>query len=75
VQIFYDLNDYTNASYHINTIGSLGVLLVAKQRGLVSEIASLLLKLEKSDIYLSKQLIKTLTKKYDGFVAKDLLDY
>ena len=44
---------------HINTIGSLGVLLVAKQRGLISEIAPLLLQLEKSDIYLSKQLIAT----------------
>lgn len=41
----------------INTIGSWGVLLVAKQRGLLSEIAPLLLQLEKSDIYLSKQLI------------------
>ena len=44
---------------HINTIGTLGVLLVAKQRGLISEIAPLLLQLEKSDIYLSKQLIAT----------------
>jgi predicted nucleic acid-binding protein len=43
----------------INTIGSLGVLLVAKQRGLISEIAPLLLQLEKSDIYLSKPLIAT----------------
>jgi predicted nucleic acid-binding protein len=43
----------------INTIGSLGVLLVAKQRGLILEIAPLLLQLEKSDIYLSKQLIAT----------------
>jgi predicted nucleic acid-binding protein len=33
--------------------------LVAKQRGLISEIAPLLLQLEKSDIYLSKQLIAT----------------
>jgi predicted nucleic acid-binding protein len=44
---------------HINTIGTLGVLLVAKKRGLILEIAPLLLQLEKSDIYLSKQLIAT----------------
>jgi predicted nucleic acid-binding protein len=37
----------------------LGVLLVAKQIGLISEIAPILLQLEKSDIYLSKQLIAT----------------
>ena len=44
---------------HISTIGSLGVLLAAKQKGLISEIAPLLAKLEKSDLYLSKQLIST----------------
>jgi predicted nucleic acid-binding protein len=44
---------------HIETIGSLGVLLVAKQRGLIEEVAPLLHQLDKSDIYLSKQLIAT----------------
>ena len=44
---------------HIETIGSLGVLLVAKQRGLINEIAPLLSLLENSDIYLSKQIIVT----------------
>ncbi|WP_341327755.1 DUF3368 domain-containing protein [Methylotuvimicrobium sp. KM2] len=43
----------------IETIGSLGVLLVAKQRGLIDQIASLLRQLDQSDIYLSKQLIST----------------
>jgi hypothetical protein len=43
----------------ISTIGSLGVLLAAKQKGLIHEIAPLLSKLEKSDLYLSKQLIIT----------------
>lgn len=44
---------------HISTIGSLGILLVAKQKGLIKEIAPLLLQLEKSDLYLSKPLITT----------------
>ncbi len=43
----------------IETIGSLGVLLVAKQRGLIDQIAPLLRQLDQSDIYLSKQLIAT----------------
>jgi hypothetical protein len=42
---------------NIKTIGSLGVLLLAKQRGLIDNIAPLLSKLDNSDIYLSKQLI------------------
>ena len=40
-----------------STIGSLGILLVAKQRGLIKEITPLLSLLENSDIYLSKYLI------------------
>lgn len=44
---------------HISTIGSLGVLLVAKQKGLIQEIAPILEVLEKSELYLSKQLIAT----------------
>lgn len=44
---------------HIETIGSVGVLLVAKQRGLIDQIAPLLHQLDQSDIYLSKQLIAT----------------
>jgi predicted nucleic acid-binding protein len=43
----------------IETIGSLGVLLIAKQQGLIHEITPLLLKLNNSDIYLSKALINT----------------
>jgi predicted nucleic acid-binding protein len=45
---------------HINTIGSLGVLLVAKQRGLISEVAPLLLQLEKSDI-VDEMLLSSIT--------------
>ena len=44
---------------HIETIGSLGVLLVGKQRGLIDEVTPLLSQLNDSDIYLSKQLIAT----------------
>jgi predicted nucleic acid-binding protein len=43
----------------ISTIGSLGVLLVAKQKGLIKEVAPFLEILEKSELYLSKQLIAT----------------
>jgi predicted nucleic acid-binding protein len=43
----------------IETIGSLGVFLIAKQQGLIHEITPLLLKLNNSDIYLSKALINT----------------
>lgn len=41
----------------INTIGSLGVLLAAKDKGLIPEISPLLLKISNSDIYLSPKLI------------------
>jgi predicted nucleic acid-binding protein len=43
----------------ISTIGSLGVLLVAKEKGLIVEIAPLLKLIEQSDIYLSPDLIAT----------------
>jgi len=41
----------------ISTIGSLGILLAAKEKGLVSEVSALLREIEKSDIYLRPQLI------------------
>lgn len=44
---------------NISTVGSLGVLLAAKNKGLVFEVAPLLRRLERSDIYLSPQLIAT----------------
>lgn len=43
----------------ISTIGSLGVLLAAKEKGLVVEVAPLLRKIEQSDIYLSPNLLTT----------------
>ena len=43
----------------ISTIGSLGVLLVAKEKGLIVEVALLLQQIEQSDIYLSPDLIAT----------------
>jgi predicted nucleic acid-binding protein len=43
----------------ISTIGSLGVLLAAKEKGLVAEVAPLLCQIEQSDIYLSPNLIAT----------------
>jgi predicted nucleic acid-binding protein len=43
----------------ISTIGSLGVLLSAKEKGLVTEVAPLLRQIEQSDIYLSADLIAT----------------
>ena len=43
----------------ISTIGSLGVLLAAKEKGLVVEVTPLLRLLEKSDIYLSPVLMIT----------------
>jgi predicted nucleic acid-binding protein len=43
----------------ISTIGSLGVLLAAKERGLVVAVAPLLRKIEQSDIYLSPNLVAT----------------
>lgn len=44
---------------HISTIGSLGVLLAAKEKGFVTEVFPLLRKIENSDIYLSPKLIAT----------------
>lgn len=43
----------------ISTIGSLGVLLVAKEKGFIGEVASSLRKLINSDIHLSPQLVST----------------
>ena len=43
----------------ISTIGSLGVLLVAKEKGLIVEVVPLLQQIEQSDIYLSPDLIAT----------------
>jgi len=43
----------------ISTIGSLGVLLIAKEKGLIVEVAPLLQQIEQSDIYLSPNLIST----------------
>jgi predicted nucleic acid-binding protein len=44
---------------HINTIGSLGVLLQAKRAGLITRIAPLLSQIEASPVYLSQSLIDT----------------
>ena len=42
---------------HINTIGSLGVLLAAKRVGLIDQVSPYLAKILSSDIYLSADLI------------------
>jgi predicted nucleic acid-binding protein len=44
---------------HISTIGSLGVLLAAKEKGFIAEVSPLLRQIENSDIYLSTKLIAT----------------
>lgn len=44
---------------NINIIGSLGVLLVAKEKGLIEKISPLLQQIEQSGIHLSQELIKT----------------
>jgi predicted nucleic acid-binding protein len=49
----------------INMIGSLGVLLSAKQAGLISEIKPRIKKISKSRIYLSEHLIKTVLELAD----------
>jgi predicted nucleic acid-binding protein len=43
----------------INVIGSLGVLLAAKERGLIAEVSPFLRRIESSDIHLSPGLIDT----------------
>ena len=43
----------------INTIGSLGVLLLAKRAGLVPSVAPLLMQIEASPVFISKGLIQT----------------
>jgi len=43
----------------ISTIGSLGVLLAAKEKGLIVEIVPLLQQIRQSDIYLSPDLVNT----------------
>ncbi|WP_347987805.1 DUF3368 domain-containing protein [Methylomonas sp. AM2-LC] len=43
----------------ISIIGSLGVLLAAKEKGLVDRLSPLLLQIEQSEIFLSTQLIAT----------------
>lgn len=44
---------------HINTIGSLGILLAAKRVGLIDQVWPYLAKILSSDIYLSTDLIAT----------------
>ena len=44
---------------NISTIGSLGVLLAAKQAGLITEVAPLVDQISSGLIYLSPELIKT----------------
>jgi predicted nucleic acid-binding protein len=44
---------------NINVIGSLGVLLVAKEYGLINEIAPLLNLIQQSDVHISNTLVET----------------
>ena len=44
---------------HIKTIGSLGVLLQAKRKGLIQAIAPLLVQISASPVFVSEQLIQT----------------
>jgi uncharacterized protein len=44
---------------NISTIGSLGILIAAKQAGLIMEVAPLIAQISRSLIYLSPELIKT----------------
>lgn len=46
----------------IDVIGSLGILLAAKAKGLVPDVAPLLGQIEQSDVYLSPDLIATVLK-------------
>ena len=43
---------------NISIIGSLGVLLAAKERGLITEIAPMLKLIERSDVHLAENLVK-----------------
>lgn len=45
---------------HINTIGSLGILLAAKQAGLIDRVSPYIAEIQSSDIYLSTDLIATI---------------
>jgi hypothetical protein len=44
---------------NISTIGSLGILLAAKQAGVITEVAPLIGQISSSQIYLSSELIQT----------------
>ena len=59
---FLLIDDMKAKKFAINTgakaIGSLGVLIIAKQKGLIKEVKPLVEKLENSQIYISKKLIK-----------------
>jgi uncharacterized protein len=50
---------------HISTIGSLGILLAAKQKGIIAEISPLLKRLQNSEIYFSEQLFNTVLELAD----------
>ncbi len=49
-------------NFSINTIGSLGVLLKAKEKGLIKEIAPLLGILKKSDIFIDDKIYDLILK-------------
>lgn len=49
----------------INIIGSLGILLLGKQRGLIKKIKPILKKIKESDLYISDKLLDKVLK-YSG---------
>ncbi len=49
-------------SFSIHTVGSLGILLKAKEKGLIDTISPLLDILRKSDIFINEKLYKTVLK-------------
>ena len=53
----------------INIIGSLGVLLLGKKKGLIPKIKPIIQKIKKSDLYISEKLLD-LTIKYAGEYIK-----
>lgn len=54
-----DLRARKTASYnHIKIIGSVGILLLAKEKGLISSIKPYLESIQQSEIYISKGLIQ-----------------
>ncbi|MGD1958642.1 MAG: DUF3368 domain-containing protein [Fulvivirga sp.] len=52
------------SSLNLRIIGTLGIMLKAKQKGIISDLKPLIAELQKSDFYISSSIIDSLLEDY-----------